>query len=158
MKRLAALALLAGAAHAHDARVLDDFADASPWRAIASDQVTAGLRAADGALCLAYDFNGVSGYAGLRRELAIDYPPDYEFAFDVRGAGPPNAFQFKLADASGDNVWWVERSNTTFAPDWQPVRYKQRQIAFAQGQRIDTELAVAALVCIDRELDAVAAS
>lgn len=138
---LAALALLvAGAAGAHEARVLDDFADTSAWQAVASDQVSATLRRADGALCLAYDFNGVSGYAGIRRALAIDYPRDYEFDFRVRGKGPPNAFQFKLADASGENVWWVERPNTTFAADWQPVRYKRRQIAFAWGPAKDKTL------------------
>lgn len=142
MRRFAALLLLGtGAAVAHDARVLDDFGDASAWQAVASDQVSAVLRHIDGALCLAYDFNGVSGYAGIRRTLAIDYPRDYAFDFRVRGKGPPNAFQFKLSDASGENVWWVERPNTTFAADWQPVRYKQRQIAFAWGPRADKTLA-----------------
>ena len=50
----------------HDFRVLDDFSKPSSWTATASDQVGATLRPADGpngrrALCLDYDFHGVSG-------------------------------------------------------------------------------------------------
>ena len=140
MRRLLWLLAFCGAAHAHEPRVLDDLSDTSAWRVLASDQVSATLRAADGGLCLDYDFNGVSGYAALARKLPLDVPADYEFAFDVRGSGPPNAFQFKLADASGENVWWVNRPETTFPAEWQPVRYKKRQIEFAWGPREDKSL------------------
>ena len=87
--------------------LLDDFRNAGAWQASASDQVKSALRAdaSDGSLCLDYDFNGVSGYVGLQRELAIEYPPDYAFSFQLRGDSPANDLQFKLVDASGDNVW-----------------------------------------------------
>ena len=144
---LLALAIVS-AAHAQAdtsaARLLDDFQNPSAWKALASDQVSASLHllATDGgkALCLAYDFNGVSGYAAMRRELPLTFPPDYEFDFRVRGSGPANAFEFKLIDASGDNVWWVSKANTTFASEWTPVRYKKRHISPAWGPLADKTL------------------
>jgi hypothetical protein len=123
------------------ARILGDFADIHAWQALSSDQVSASLRSAgsgaDAALCLDFDFHGVSGYAAMRRRLPIDYPPNYEFAFRVRGDAPVNTLQFKLADADGDNVWWVARPDFAFAPDWQVQRYRKRQIEFAWGPAKD---------------------
>ena len=66
------------------------------------------------ALCLDYDFHKVSGYVGIRRALNIDYPVNYRFGFQLRGDSPANDLQFKLIDASGDNVWWVNRPGYSF--------------------------------------------
>ncbi len=142
---LAACALRAFAAPAADkALVLDDFSDPAAWTAVASDQVSASLRAIEGvhgpALCLDFDFHGVSGYAAMRRPLRIDYPVDYEFDFSVRGSGPDNALQFKLADASSENVWWVNRADFEFPDAWTPLRYRKRHIAFAWGPATDRTL------------------
>ena len=63
------------------------------------------------ALCLDYDFNGVSGYAVARRKLPIDYPANYEYAFRLRGEAPANNLEFKLRRRAGENVWWVTRPN-----------------------------------------------
>ena len=108
---LAGLALAATAATAApgDVTPLDDFgADAAArWTPSASDQVEARWQpdAQGRGMCLAYDFHGVSGYAVVRRPLPqIDLPPDYEFRLRMHGAGPANHFQFKLTDASGENV------------------------------------------------------
>ena len=121
-------------------RTLDDFADASRWKASASDQVSAVLRKDGDGLCLAYDFHGVSGYASMRRPLALDYSADYEFDVRVRGHGPENALQFKLTDAANENVWWVNRG--AFAPpaDWTPLRFKKREVSFAWGPLTDHDL------------------
>ncbi|MGQ0751773.1 MAG: hypothetical protein ACT4PS_14665, partial [Betaproteobacteria bacterium] len=104
-------------------RVLDRFDDPGRWKVSASDDVRAGLRATAGtsgrALCLDYDFGGVSGYAVMRRELALEYPENYEFSFSLRGDAAPNTLQFKLLDASGENVWWVNRPDFDFPRDWQ---------------------------------------
>src|SRR3546814_8657538 len=62
------------------------------------------------ALCLDYDFNDVSGYVGLQRDLPIDYPENYAFAFELRGDSPANDLEMKFVDASGDNVWWVKKT------------------------------------------------
>ncbi|MFT4196688.1 MAG: discoidin domain-containing protein [Pseudoxanthomonas sp.] len=141
-----ALILLAIAAPAAaQTRVLDGFDDPAGWRVVTSNQVTASLRTvagADGgqALCLDYDFHGVSGYAGIRRELAIDYPANYRFDFRIKGQSPANDLQFKLLDASGDNVWWVNRPRYDFPQDWTPVAWRARHIDKAWGPDPDKTL------------------
>ena len=135
---------MATVAQAQKARILDDFSDASKWRVVASNQVSGSLRQVDGvqgkALCLDYDFNGVSGYAGLQRDAALEYPSNYQFDFQLRGDSPKNELQFKLVDASGENVWWVKRPSYEFPQEWTAVRYKQRHIRKAWGPEDDKTL------------------
>ncbi|HEY1140498.1 MAG TPA: discoidin domain-containing protein [Lysobacter sp.] len=139
--RIVALLALFPATGAFAADSLDGFEDASPWRVIASNQVSGTLRPTDGAagrgLCLDYDFNGVSGYVGLQRDLPLQYPEDYEFSFQLRGDSPANDLQFKLMDASGDNVWWVNKPRYEFPKQWTRVVYKKRHINKAWGPAPD---------------------
>src|SRR5690606_2940785 len=125
-------------------RLLDGFEDPAPWRVVVSDQVSASIRKVDGAqggaLCLDYDFNGVSGYAGIQRDLPLEYPQNYRFAFQLRGDSPANDLQFKLVDASGDNVWWVNRPRYEFPREWTAVRYRTRHIDKAWGPDPDRVL------------------
>src|SRR5919109_5379685 len=125
-------------------RVLDGFEDLAQWQVGASDGVRASLRAVEGvegqAVCLDFDFAGVAGYASARRALPIDFPPDYEFSFYVRGDAPVNYLEFKLSDASGDNVWWVNRRDFAFPRQWQQVKIKKRHIEFAWGPTPDRAL------------------
>src|SRR3954465_11567225 len=125
-------------------RVLDHFDDLTKWRISTSDDVKATLHAASGqsakALCVEFDFGTVSGYVTVGRELALDYPDNYEFSFWLRGDAPANALQFKLVDASGENVWWVNRPDYAFAHEWQRVRFKKRHISFAWGPSKEHEL------------------
>ncbi|MET1084845.1 MAG: carbohydrate binding domain-containing protein, partial [Burkholderiales bacterium] len=125
-------------------RMLDDFHDLTAWQISASDDVKASLRRVPGrdgnALCLDFDFGNVSGYAVARRELAIDYPENYEFSFGLRGDTPPNTLQFKLVDASGENVWWVHRPDFDFPSEWRQVRFKKRHVEFAWGPARDRTL------------------
>lgn len=149
--RLAVLALLPALAFGRaQPRLLDDFEDAAPWRATASDQVMSALRAVDGpqgrALCLDYDFRGGSGHAAMRRELPLQFPPDYQFEFAHRGTGPANQLEFKLIDASGENVWWVPRPRTVLPQEWTPLTYKKRQISPAWGPLQDKTLRQAQFV------------
>ena len=127
-----------------ETRTLDDFGDASRWRVATSNQVSGALRQVDGssgkALCLDYDFNGVSGYAGLQRELPLEYPENYRFDFQLYGHSPRNDLQFKLVDASGDNVWWVNTPKYDYPLSWSPVRYKKRHIDKAWGPDPDRVL------------------
>jgi hypothetical protein len=131
-------------AAAEPMRVLDAFDDASTWRVVTSNQVSGALRPVDGldgkAMCLDYDFNGVSGHAGIQRDLLIDYPQNYQFDFQLRGDSPRNDLQFKVIDASGDNVWWVNRPKYEYPTAWTPVRYKQRHIDKAWGPDPDRVL------------------
>ena len=125
-------------------RLDDGFEDQAQWQAGASDGVRATLRAVEGragqALCLDFDVAGVVGYASVRRALPIDFPPNYEFSFDVRGDAPTNNLEFKLIDASGENVWWVNYRDFVFPREWQQVKIKKRQIAFAWGPTLDRTL------------------
>jgi hypothetical protein len=124
--------------------LLDGFEDLTLWQAGASDGVRASIHAVEGlegqALCLVFDFSGVAGYASARRGLPIDFPPNYEFSFYLRGDAPVNNLEFKLIDASGDNVWWVNRRDFTFPLEWQQVKIKKRHIEFAWGPTQDRAL------------------
>ncbi|RZA19237.1 MAG: discoidin domain-containing protein [Lysobacteraceae bacterium] len=68
------------------------------------------------------------------------YPANYEFRMLLRGDGPANNLEFKLADASGDNVWWRNEPNTQLPAAWTPTKLKKRQIAFAWGPSEDRTL------------------
>jgi len=133
-----------GGVRADKERVLDDFESSAPWQVVTSDQVSGKLRSvagADGkAVCLDYDFNGVSGYAGLTRDVPIDYPGNYAFSFQLRGDSPKNDLQFKVVDDSGDNVWWVNSPRYDFPTEWTPVVYKKRHISRAWGPAQDPTL------------------
>jgi hypothetical protein len=148
VKRLAfALGLFAAmAAQAVPLRneLLDDFRDASAWKASASDQVHASLRRdTDGSLCLDYDFGGVSGYAVMRRELPLRWPTHFDLAVRLKSTGAANDFQFKLVDVSGDNVWWVNRPNATgqtLPRTLGDIKIRRRHIDFAWGPASDRQL------------------
>ena len=150
---LAAAALLwpAVRALAAEPRLLDGFEDPAAWSVVASTQVSGALRAIDGAevraLCLDFDFHGVAGYVGIKRALPLDYPADYAFDFRIRGDAPANNLEFKLVDASGDNVWWVQRPMYPFPKEWATVRYKKRHVVKAWGPSAETVLRHSASQC-----------
>jgi len=152
----AAIATLGGGSRAlgdagpSSVRVLDTFDDVSAWHAAGSDGVSASVHPTDGVggrgLRLEFDLAGTAGYALARRVLPLDLPDDYEIVFSVRGDAAPNAFQVKLVDASGENVWWVNRPDFEFPRDWQRVRIKKRQVGFAWGPTKDRTLRHAASI------------
>ncbi len=123
---------------------LDDFDSLAGWSIEATEGVKARLRAAPGAaggaLCLAYDFGRVSGYALARRRIPIDFPANFELGFDVRGSGPPNALHVRFADDSGDNVWWHPIAGFHPPRVWQRLRIRKRHVAFAWGRSADHAL------------------
>ena len=135
-------------ADASSVRVLDAFEDLTPWAAVASDGVRASVQPAEGvagrALRLDFDLAGTAGYALARRALPLEMPANYEIAFYLRGDAPVNHFQVKLVDASGDNVWWLNRPNFEFSREWRLIRIKKRHIEFAWGPTKDRTLRRAA--------------
>ncbi len=132
------------------AAVLAKFDDVNAWQLITSPQVSGSLRPVSGntgrALCLDYDFHEVSGYAGIRREVDVTWPENYQVSFELRGDSPANDLQFKLIDASGDNVWWVNRTGYAFPKRWTRVDYRKRHIEKAWGSGTDKTLRRSAAV------------
>ncbi|TWT43697.1 hypothetical protein RAS1_00960 [Phycisphaerae bacterium RAS1] len=138
MKAIAALLCLVTPVCARAQSDLSGSCDsADGWRIISSDGVKAAVNSVelDGGkvLRLDFDFTTGAGFCVLRRELALELPENYRFAFRVRGQCPRNNFEFKLVDPSGDNVWWVNRQNFEFPAEWTPVSYRARHFRFAWG-------------------------
>ncbi|SDG26904.1 discoidin domain-containing protein [Dyella sp. 333MFSha] len=129
---------------AESARVLDTFDTATGWSATHTDDVSASLRTVAGAqgqaICLDYDFNGVSGAASLKKLLPIDFPEGFVLRFDVRGQMPPNTLQLKLIDDTGDNVWWFQKPSFVPTASWQTIEASSRQVEFAWGPVRDRTL------------------
>jgi hypothetical protein len=133
--------VLVAAGAAGQTRVLDDFAGVGAWTAAPAEGVSTALAADAGALRVDVDFHGGGGWAAFRRPMPLDLPANYVFSFRVRGELPPNTLEFKLVDASGDNVWWSTRRDFAFASEWQTVTVRRRNIAFAWGPAGGGELA-----------------
>ncbi len=118
-------------------RLLDDCNSTAAWTVIASDGVQASLTSTDGAtgraLRLNYDFAAGSGFCVLRRDLPIDLPLHYRFTFRIRGTGSPNNLEFKLVDATGENVWWINQRAFEFPRDWTKLTLRSSRFAFAWG-------------------------
>lgn len=125
-------------------RLLDGFETLADWKADASDGVKASAVSTAGqhgrALRLDFDLGKSAGYAFVRRELPLDLPENFEISFLLRGNAPVNNFEVKLADASGDNVWWFERKDFEFPSEWRRIKIKKRQISFAWGPTEDRSL------------------
>ncbi len=45
----------------------------------------------------------------MRRELPMAWPADFDLRRAHQGQRRANDLQFKLVDASGDNVWWLNQ-------------------------------------------------
>ncbi|HEY4954401.1 MAG TPA: hypothetical protein VII02_05905, partial [Gemmatimonadaceae bacterium] len=105
--------------------LLDGFESIDGWKTTPSDGVSLSLAQDPGArgraIRLDFDFHGHGGYAVIHKELPISLPTNYEFSFAVRGNGPTNNLEFKLIDATGDNVWWSNQRDFVFPHDWQTV-------------------------------------
>ncbi|HYM81588.1 MAG TPA: discoidin domain-containing protein [Candidatus Limnocylindria bacterium] len=124
--------------------VVDDFESVGAWSAHPADGVELTIRSEPGlhgqAMRLDFKFVRGGGYAVVRRAVALDLPDNYRFRFQLRGQAPPNHVEFKLIDASGENVWWQNRRDVHFPKDWEPVSIKRRQIQFAWGPQGGGEL------------------
>jgi hypothetical protein len=131
--------LLSAQPVASTARTLDAF-DTSPlWRAAPSDGVALDVRrepvgVTGSAMTMAFDFQGRAGYAIARGSIPLGTPGEnWSVRFAVKGAMRPNTLEFKLVDASGDNVWWYTIPEFVPSAAWQTVVIRQRQVRFAWG-------------------------
>src|ERR1041385_5078764 len=139
---LAALCLSwtpASAAPPAPPRLLDDFESTSPWTAVPASGVEMKLSSEPGphgkALRVDFKFTKGGGYAVIHRALDLDLPENYRFELNMKGATAPQNFEFKLIDASGENVWWRNQVNFEYPATWTTERIRQRQIAFAWGPK-----------------------
>src|SRR3546814_20378109 len=75
-------------------RLLDRIEDPTPWRVVTSNQVSSALRlaaaAAGQALCLAYDFKGVSATHRIHSAHAVQSSENYRFRFANLAATCPH--------------------------------------------------------------------
>ncbi|MFZ0789943.1 MAG: hypothetical protein WAM94_10015, partial [Chromatiaceae bacterium] len=112
--------------------ILDDFEDLSAWTAIASGQARLRISpergARGGAMRLDFDFQGGGGFVVARKLLDLTLPESYCFSFDIRGRGPSNILEFKLVDASNQNVWRWREESFDLPPDWQTLCIKSTQL------------------------------
>lgn len=125
-------------------RSLDDFDSLAGWKVIASDGVRIDTALVAGrthrGLKLEFDFVAGAGYCGVQKQLPLTLPENFQFSFYVRGEAPINNFEFKLVDASGDNVWWRNQRNFEFPETWTKITIKKRHIEFAWGPTNDRTL------------------
>ncbi|HET9668917.1 MAG TPA: discoidin domain-containing protein, partial [Casimicrobiaceae bacterium] len=116
---------------------LDDFDNLTGWSVVTSGaarlDISRDRGPNGGALRLDFDFNGGGGFVVARKRFSLLLPDAYAFTFDVRGAAPANAFEFKLVDAGGHNVW--RHRDEAFAPpaDWRSLRIRGSEVDFAWG-------------------------
>lgn len=150
IRRWLALLLLAGVAHAAAPapQVLDTFESATGWTAMPASGVEMKLSTEPGphgrALRVDFEFKKGGGYAVLHRAMDLALPENYRIEFQLRGETAPQNLEFKLADASGENVWWCNRVNHEFSREWTTERIRKRQISFAWGPKGGGELSRAA--------------
>jgi hypothetical protein len=106
------------------------------WQVFASGQAEGRLsRVAGGrpGLRLDYDFHGGGGFVVIRRELRFRLPETFEIGFELRGEGPRNHFEFKVADLGGANVWRYLQADYPLPEAWTGCRFHERDLPFAWG-------------------------
>jgi hypothetical protein len=112
------LLALAVAATPVPATMIDDFAVTNGWTPNPADGVELDIRPDSGAMRLDFRFTKGSGYAVAHKDLSVELPDNYAFTFRIRGQSPPNHLEFKLIDATGENVWWCVRRDVHFPSRW----------------------------------------
>ena len=116
---------------------LDDFSDVSTWLPVASGLAKLDITREPGpggnTLRLDWDFAGGGGFVVARRELRLTLPETWALRLDLRGTGPHNRLEIKLADPSGENVWWYKIEAFALPGDWTPLVIRSREIEFAWG-------------------------
>ncbi len=154
--RLRVAALLALIMVATTVHAIDAFEDSKAWHVVVSDDVmgkvsTVGMQGAPNApaepaaatgqaLRLQFDFNGKAGWAMAQRPLPLELPANFEITLRIRGDAKPNDLQFKLTDASGENVWWFRKPDYVVPGEWETLRIRKQDIEFAWGPTTNREL------------------
>jgi hypothetical protein len=114
------------------------FLDPHGWQVFASGQAKGELSSittGDGTcgVRLDYDFHGGGGFVVMRRAIALRLPHTFEIGFLLRGEGPPNHMECKVASPGGVNVWRHLRKDYQMPADWTDFRFHEREFPFAWG-------------------------
>ena len=114
------------------------FEDPSHWQVFASGQSEGKLsriRGPHGApgIRFEYDFHGGGGFVVIRRVMPLVMPGTFEVGFTIRGSGPRNHFEFKVAAPGGANVWRHLRQDCQLPAEWGNYRFTERELPFAWG-------------------------
>ncbi len=114
------------------------FEDPAKWQVFASGQARGWLtsiRDGDGnpGVRLDYDFHGGGGFVAMRRVIGFLLPDTFEIGFRLRGEGPPNHFECKVAAPGGANVWRHLRQAFEIPRDWTNCHIHERELPFAWG-------------------------
>lgn len=101
---------------------LDEFKTTDGWKTYKSDGVEIKTSTSDGykGKCIRVDYNFTKGpgYGGIQKVIPIEFPENYQFTFYLKAKSPNNNLEFKLIDASGENVWWMNNCNYEFPVEW----------------------------------------
>ena len=114
------------------------FQDAAAWQVFASGQARGRVRTSDApdgkrGLRLEYDFHGGGGFVVIRRVMPMTLPETFAIGFQLRGQGPPNHFEFKVAGSGGADVWRYQRTDFAIPGEWTGYRIRERDLPFAWG-------------------------
>ncbi len=114
------------------------FDDPEKWQVFASGQAKGFLSRIEGpgsepGVRLDYDFHGGGGFVVIRRVVALKLPETFTIGFRLRGGGPPNHFEFKVASPGGANVWRHLSKDHGMADRWEDFRFNERGLPFAWG-------------------------
>jgi hypothetical protein len=114
------------------------FENPDVWQVFASGQAEGKLSSTDGpdgqaGLRLDYDFHGGGGFVVIRQVVRFTLPETFEIGFRLQGAGPPNHFEFKVADPGGSNVWRNRCRNFELPAAWCDYHFNERSLPFAWG-------------------------
>ena len=114
------------------------FDNPAVWQVFASGQAEGKLARTDGpdgraGLQLDYDFHGGGGYVVIRQVMRFTLPETFEIGFRMKGAGPPNHFEFKVSDPGGSNVWRNQSRDFALPASWCAYQFNERSLPFAWG-------------------------
>lgn len=114
------------------------FDDVSAWQICASGQAEGRVETIKGpdreaGLRLQYDFHGGGGFVVIRRVFPLTLPTTFAWGYQLRGVGPRNHFECKVASPGGFNVWRYLRQDFMMPAEWQPVVMHDRDMIFAWG-------------------------
>jgi hypothetical protein len=134
-QRTAPLIASGGLQPMSDALFSNLFADPAAWQVFASGQAEGRLEGipAKKGIRLDYDFHDGGGFVVIRREIPLKLPQTFRIRFELRGDGPPNHFEVKVADPGGTNVWRHLQQDFGMPQDWEPIAFTERDLPFAWG-------------------------